>query len=99
MRQINDEVRAFVPYEPVEVASAEAGPLAGLTLVVKDIFDIAGYPTGCGNPIKQSESPAYETSATVVQRLLDAGAEFVGKTNTDELAFSLAGWFCYGLFP
>lgn len=91
MKRINDEVGAFVPYDPVDVASADDGPLAGLTFAVKDIFDVAGYPTGCGNPIKRSESPIHETSAPAVQRLLDAGAEFVGKTNTDELAFSLVG--------
>ncbi len=91
MRRINDEVGAFVPYDPVDVASASGGPLAGLTLAVKDIFDVASYPTGCGNPIKQSESPVHDTSAPLVQRMLDAGAEFIGKTNTDELAFSLVG--------
>ena len=91
MRRINDEVGAFVPNDPVDVTSAEDGPLSGLTLAVKDIFDVAGYPTGCGNPIKRSESKVHDTNAPVVQRMLDAGAEFVGKTNTDELAFSLVG--------
>ena len=91
MKTIRDEVGAFVPYEPVDVAHAQGGPLAGLTLAVKDIYDVAGYPTGCGSPIKLAESPVHRTSAPIVQRMLDAGAAFIGKTNTDELAFSLNG--------
>lgn len=88
---MDDKVGAFVPYEPVAVPHAANGPLAGLSLAVKDIYDVAGYPTGCGSPIKLAESPIHETSAPIVQRMLDAGAEFAGKTNTDELAFSLHG--------
>lgn len=71
MKEIKDEVGAFVPYDPVDVANAGSGPLAGLTFAVKDIFDVAGYPTGCGNPIKRSESPVHRTNAPVVQRMLD----------------------------
>lgn len=87
----NDAVGAFVPYEAVEVPAAAAGPLKGVSFAVKDIFDVAGYPTGCGNPIKRSESPIHTESAPAVRRLLEAGARFIGKTNTDELAFSLNG--------
>jgi amidase len=87
----NDPVNAFVAYPPAEVPSAAAGPLKGFTFAVKDIYDVAGYPTGCGNPIKRSESAEATETASVVARLLDAGARFVGKTHTDELAFSLAG--------
>ena len=45
-----DPYRCFMPYEPVPVASAPEGPLAGLTLAVKDIYDVAGYRTGSGCP-------------------------------------------------
>ncbi|MYZ48249.1 amidase [Propylenella binzhouense] len=86
-----DDVGAFVPYAAVPVPSAAGGPLAGLAFAVKDLFDVAGYPTGCGSPLKQAESPIAAASAPVVQRMLDAGARFLGKTNTDELAFSLNG--------
>ena len=41
---------AFVPHGQVEIAGAAAGPLAGATFAVKDIFDVAGTVTGCGNP-------------------------------------------------
>lgn len=65
--------------------------MSGETLAVKDIFDVAGLPTGCGNRQKQAESPNAITTAPAVQKLLDAGATFIGKTQTDELAFSLMG--------
>ena len=87
----DDPVHAFVDYDAIAVPSAAAGPLAGLTVAVKDIFDVAGYPTGCGSPIKRAQSPVHRQSAPIVQRVLDAGAAFIGKTHTDELAFSLNG--------
>ena len=89
----SDPVHAFVDYPDVPVPNAPAGPLAGLTLGVKDIFDVAGYPTGCGNPTKRAEAEAKpaKASAPAVARLLAAGARFVGKTHTAELAFSLDG--------
>jgi amidase len=86
-----DPARAFLPYPPVKVAHAPAGPLGGLTFAVKDLFDVAGYPTGGGSPHILAMSGIKERTAPTVQRLLDAGARFVGKTHTDELAFSLNG--------
>jgi amidase len=88
---------AFCPYGDFEIAGAAAGPLHGLTFATKDIFDIAGRVTGCGNPDwLASHAPAIKNAAAV-QTLLDAGARMVGKTITDELAFSLNGQnFHYG---
>ena len=87
----HDPVHAFMPYPAVAVASASTGPLAGLTLAVKDLFDVEGYRTGCGCPAKLAASPVAATTAPTIQRLLDAGARFVGKTHTDELAWALYG--------
>lgn len=89
----SDPHKAFVDYPDVAVPHAEDGPLAGLIFAVKDIFDVAGYPTGCGSPEKRAESEANppQNHAPVVAALLDAGARFVGKTHTAELAFSLDG--------
>ncbi|ORE90028.1 amidase [Aurantimonas sp. 22II-16-19i] len=89
-----DTVRAFLPYQPVPVASAASGPLEGLSVGVKDLFDVAGYRTGCGSPLKLAASPVAATTAPAIRALLDAGASFAGKTHTDELAWSL-----YGLNP
>jgi len=86
-----DRVNAFLPYPPVALPAAETGPLAGLTFAVKDIYDIAGYPTGGGNPVKLAENPIHTETAPLVAAMLDAGARFVGKTQTDELTFSLNG--------
>jgi amidase len=87
----NDPVHAFVDFDEATVANAPDGPLAGLTLAVKDIFDVAGYRTGSGNPARLAEAKPAATSAPCVATLLGAGARFVGKTHTAELAFSLDG--------
>jgi Asp-tRNA(Asn)/Glu-tRNA(Gln) amidotransferase A subunit family amidase len=63
------------------------GPLAGLTVGVKDNVAVAGVPMSCGSPLLTDPPYIPERDATVVDRLLDAGAEIVGKTNMDEFAF------------
>lgn len=91
MPQQNDRFNAFLKIQQAPVSNAQSGPLSGLTLAVKDIFDVAGYVTGCGNPDRAETSQSALSTAPTVRRLLDAGARFVGKTQTDELAFSLMG--------
>ncbi|MGA1254314.1 MAG: amidase, partial [Burkholderiaceae bacterium] len=88
---IYDPARAFMPYPEVPVSQAATGALSGLTFGVKDLFDVAGYPTSGGQPFVLAMSGIKSTSAATVQTLLDAGARFAGKTITDELAFSLNG--------
>lgn len=87
----NDPFRCFVPYPEAQVNHASAGPLSGLTLAVKDLFDVKGYPTGAGSPTVLAMSGIKTRTAPIVKAFLDAGARFVGKTHTDELAFSLNG--------
>ncbi len=82
---------AFMPYPEVPVPHAATGPLAGLRFGVKDLFDVAGYPTSGGQPLLLVMSGIKQRTAPTVQRLLDAGAAFAGKTVTDELAFSMNG--------
>jgi amidase len=78
-------------FEPPLVGKVRSGPLAGLSVSVKDGFDIAGHVTGAGSPEwAKSHSPATKTSP-VVEALMDAGALVVGKTQMDELAYSLMG--------
>ena len=88
---LHDPAHAFVPYPHVDVPSAAAGPLADLRFGVKDLFDVAGYPTGGGSPTLLAMSGIKIRTAPTVQKLLDAGARFAGKTVTDELAFSMNG--------
>ena len=91
MPLIDDTAHAFMPYPFVPVPSAGTGPLAGLSFAVKDLYDVAGYPTSGGQPLLLAMSGIKTRTAPTVQRLLDAGARFVGKTVTDELAFSMNG--------
>jgi amidase len=91
MHTTRDAARAFMPYPDAEVPHAGSGQLAGLTFAVKDLFDVAGYPTSGGQPFVLAMSGIKTQTAPTVQRLLDAGARFVGKTITDELAFSMNG--------
>jgi amidase len=82
---------AFVTRQDFSVGGAAGGPLAATTVAIKDVFDIAGVPTGAGNPDWLASHPVPARHAPAVQRLLDAGADVVGKSVTDELAFSLSG--------
>lgn len=82
---------AFIPGPRCARAPTASGSLDGLTFAVKDLIDVAGTPTGGGNPDwLKAQSPAAR-SAPAVEALLAAGASLVGKTITDELAFSLEG--------
>jgi len=88
---LRDPYNAFCRHTHVALGGAPDGPLHGLTMAVKDVFDIAGHRTGNGNPVwLESHTPAART-ASAVQRLLAAGASMVGKTHTDEMAYSLNG--------
>ena len=86
---MHDPVNAFV--ETFEIEGAPAGLLSGLTFAAKDIYDVAGHVTGCGSPDWARTHPPAETHAAPVAALLAAGARLVGKTHTDEIAYSLMG--------
>ncbi len=83
--QLRDRAAALESLPP---ASREGLPLYGVPFAVKDNIDVLGFPTTAACP-----AFAYtpERSATVVQRLLDAGAIMVGKTNLDQFATGLVG--------
>jgi amidase len=81
----------FVPGVSLRIAGAANGPLAGLTFAAKDLFDVAGYPTGGGNPDWARQHPIPTRHAWAVQRLLDAGATLIGKTITDEVSLGILG--------
>ena len=67
------------------------GPLNGETIAVKDLFAVAGFPVGAGNPTYLAEAAPAPTHAVAVQALLAAGAEIRGIARTDEFAYSIAG--------
>ena len=88
---MDDSVGAFVPHGRFQIDGAAGGSLAGLSFAAKDIIDVLGHVTGCGNPDwLRTHGPALAT-APCIQRLLDAGATLVGKTVTEELATGLTG--------
>lgn len=83
--------------EPPITGAQAKGPLAGLRFAVKDNIDVAGLPTTAACPTFAREAVAH---AQVVQRLLDAGAVLVGKTNLDQFACGLNGTRSpYGAVP
>jgi aspartyl-tRNA(Asn)/glutamyl-tRNA(Gln) amidotransferase subunit A len=63
----------------------DRGPLHGIPLGIKDIFDVAGWPTRCGSAARDDVAPA-KTTAPSVQALIDGGAVILGKTTTQEFA-------------
>ncbi|WP_345803459.1 AtzH-like domain-containing protein [Microbacterium sp. AZCO] len=67
------------------------GPLAGLTVAVKDLFAVKGYRIGAGNPAYLDEAKAETRTAPAVSDLLRGGASLRGIARTDEFAFSIAG--------
>ncbi|MCX0242521.1 allophanate hydrolase [Streptomyces drozdowiczii] len=83
-----EEVLAEATALDARLAAGEPLPLAGVVFAVKDNIDVADLPTTAGCP-----GFAYhpDASATAVQRLLDAGALLLGKTNLDQFATGLVG--------
>jgi Asp-tRNA(Asn)/Glu-tRNA(Gln) amidotransferase A subunit family amidase len=71
--------------EAVEADRRGGGPLRGLVLGVKDIFDTSDQPTECGTAIFAGRRPRADASAVALLRA--AGAVCLGKTVTSELAF------------
>lgn len=86
------EARAAANAADVRAArGAPLGPLDGVIVTVKDLFDVAGEVTRAGSKILAEEGKPATADAPVVQRLRAAGAVIVAKTNMTEFAFSGIG--------
>ncbi|MBX9877434.1 MAG: amidase [Candidatus Obscuribacterales bacterium] len=89
MASVEHKDSAFIKRRVIE--PTKEGQLSRLTFAVKDLIDTAGDVTTCGNPDWAATHAPAKDNASCVQKLLDSGAQCVGKTVTDELAFSLIG--------
>ncbi len=87
----DDELGAFCRHTHVALKGSGSGPLQGLSFGVKDIYDIAGHRTGFGSPDWLATHEPASRTAPAVAALLAAGADMPGKTQTDELTYSLNG--------
>jgi len=87
----SDPLHAFVDHGTIVRPPLGPGPLTGLSVAVKDLFDWAGVPTGAGNPTWLATHPVPDQDAVAVGALSLAGATLKGKTITDELAYSIHG--------
>lgn len=86
-----DTLNAFCRHTHVERAPTRTGALSGLTFGLKDLFDVAGERSGFGSPDWLRTHDAASEDSWVLRVLLDAGAHMVGRTHTEEMAFSLTG--------
>lgn len=84
-------LNAWCPYPYVEHPNAAQGLLKNLTMAVKDIYPVEGYPNGWGQPTRLAEVEIDRVTHAEVQKLLDAGAVCLGKSQCEELCFSLMG--------
>ncbi len=81
----------YCPHGPHNFRTTQEGALSDLRLVYKDLYHVAGYPTGAGNPTwLHTHKPAVATSPVLLQ-LMNAGMQIIGRVQTDELAYSLNG--------
>lgn len=98
---LDGKVHAFVHHDPDDaLRQARAlderrrnglaiGPLHGIPVGIKDIFDTADYKTECGSPLLKGRQPYQD--ATAVARLREAGAVVIGKTVSTEFAYFTPG--------
>lgn len=86
-----DVLQAFVRNNHIAMKGAEEGPLKGLVFAAKDVFKILGSTVGNGHPEWLQTHEPDEFTSPIIAKLLEAGADLVGKTIADELCYSISG--------
>lgn len=84
-------IAPLIPGGPSLPPASREGPLAAITVAVKDVIDVAGVPTGAGNPSWRAAARPADHDALCVAALRMAGVQIVGKSVTDEFAYSMQG--------
>ena len=84
IRLMKDDAFAAAARADADIKQGRLKPLSGIPIALKDIVCTRGVATTCGSHILHNFVPPY--NATVVEKLLEAGAIFVGKANMDEFA-------------
>jgi Asp-tRNA(Asn)/Glu-tRNA(Gln) amidotransferase A subunit family amidase len=85
-----DEAGAQAQAQALE-AAGPGGPLWGLPVSVKDLFDVRGLPTTCGSPFYAGTRPLPEADCPYVADWHAQGTVLVGKTNLNEFAYGITG--------
>ena len=88
---LEDPCQAMVKGPEICISGQPEGLLAGQRFVVKDLFDVAGIPTAAGSPDWNRGQPDPDRHAAAIETLLDAGAQLIGKTITDEISLGILG--------
>lgn len=94
------QVRAEAALAEAEAADRgeRPGPLSGLPVSIKDLFDLEGFRSEAGTPVLADAPPAAH-DGPVAARLKQAGAVIVGKTQMSAFAFTAIGLNAYGAQP
>jgi amidase/aspartyl-tRNA(Asn)/glutamyl-tRNA(Gln) amidotransferase subunit A len=80
-----------VAWLPGSLEPAMPGPLEGMPFMVKDVFDVAGWPTTASSTFLNKLRPLPKRDADLVAHLRRLGAVCVGKTHLNEFAYGLSG--------
>ncbi|WP_051407521.1 amidase family protein [Nocardia sp. CNY236] len=98
MTEAEEDLHCWVPTSAPRPARC-AGGLSGHSVAVKDMIALAGHRSSYGLAAWRATHPPSETTAPVLERLLDAGAAIAGVGKLDELAYSLEGNTGEGIAP
>ena len=88
---VSFDKRIYCEQGPQSLVLIKDGVLSGYSFVFKDLFDVAGYKTGVGNPTWLQTHDVAANTSPIIESLLLNGAHCVARVQTDELAYSLNG--------
>ncbi len=87
IEKFNPTLNAFITITPPEPLNLPDGPLCGIPIAVKDLYNTEGILTTAGSLFFANHIP--KEDAVVVQKIKKAGAQIIGKTNTHEIALGV----------